>query len=144
MVSSDSKRSTCFEFSCPHYSKWATFRPVPKQEGHKNHNDKPQGERFKTKRRRRRVERRAASTGRNRLTMIVGVVTKLDVLYIGIRAVPEIILGVGGPQALFCPVGGGGCFVDNVSEGWGISLTNPVRGVGGLTCPEGQGVFDPQ
>ena len=26
--------------------------------------------------------------------------------------------GGGGPQALFCPVGGG-CFVDNVSEGWG-------------------------
>ena len=35
-----------------------------------------------------------------------------------IRAVPEIILGVGGPQALFCAVGGG-CFVDNLSEGWG-------------------------
>ena len=33
-----------------------------------------------------------------------------------VRAVPEIILR--GPQALFCPVGGG-CFVDNVSEGWG-------------------------
>ena len=29
----------------------------------------------------------------------------------------------------FCPVGGG-CFVDNVSEGWGISLSNPVRWVG--------------
>ena len=27
--------------------------------------------------------------------------------------------GVGGPQTLFCPVGGG-CFVDNVSEGWGV------------------------
>ena len=26
--------------------------------------------------------------------------------------------GVGGPQALFCLVGGG-CFVDNVSKGWG-------------------------
>ena len=25
----------------------------------------------------------------------------------------------GGPQTLFCPVGGG-CFVDNVSEGWGV------------------------
>ena len=35
-----------------------------------------------------------------------------------VRAVPEIILGgVGGPQALFCPVSGG-CVVD-VSEGWG-------------------------
>ena len=41
--------------------------------------------------------------------------------------------GVGGPQTLFCPVGGG-CFVDNV-----------VRGVGDgeVTCPGGQGVFDP-
>ena len=38
-----------------------------------------------------------------------------------LRAVPEIILGGGGdgPQILFCPVGGG-CFVDNVSEGWGV------------------------
>ena len=35
------------------------------------------------------------------------------------RAVPEIILGGDGPQTLFCPVGGG-CFVDNVSEGWGV------------------------
>ena len=50
-----------------------------------------------------------------------------------IRAVPEIILGGGGPQALFCPVGGG-CFVDNVSEGWGWV---------GVTCPGGQGIFDP-
>ena len=48
-----------------------------------------------------------------------------------VRAVPEIILGVGGPQALFCPVGGG-CFVD-VSEGWGWV---------GVTCPGGQGIFD--
>ena len=49
-----------------------------------------------------------------------------------LRAVPEIILrgGVGGPQALFCPVGGGGCFIDIVSEG-------------GVTCPGGQGIFDP-
>ena len=45
-----------------------------------------------------------------------------------VRAVPEIILG--GPQALFCPVGGG-CFVDNASEGWRV------------TCPGGQGIFDP-
>ena len=37
---------------------------------------------------------------------------------------------VGGPQTLFCPVGGG-CFVDSVSEGWGV------------TCPGGQGIFDP-
>ena len=37
--------------------------------------------------------------------------------------------GGGGAQALFCPVGGG-CFVD-VSEGWGV------------TCPGGQGIFDP-
>ena len=36
-----------------------------------------------------------------------------------VRAVPEIFLRVGGPQALFCSVGGGGCFVDNVSKGWG-------------------------
>ena len=38
-----------------------------------------------------------------------------------LRAVPEIILGGGGdgPQILFCPVGGG-CFVDNVLEGWGV------------------------
>ena len=40
--------------------------------------------------------------------------------YFIVRAVPEIILGGG---ALF--LSGGGCFVD-VSEGWGISLTNPV------------------
>ena len=33
-----------------------------------------------------------------------------------VRAVPEIILREGGPQTLFCPVGGG-CFVDSVSEG---------------------------
>ena len=44
------------------------------------------------------------------------------------RAVPEIILG--GLQALFCPVEGW-CFVD-VSKGWG-----------GVTCPGGQGIFDP-
>ena len=37
---------------------------------------------------------------------------------------------VGGPQALFCPVGGG-CLVDNVFGGWAV------------TCPGGQGVFDP-
>ena len=48
-----------------------------------------------------------------------------------VRAVPEIILG--GLQTLFCPVGGG-CFVDNVSEGWGM---------GEVTCPGGQGVFYP-
>ena len=39
--------------------------------------------------------------------------------------------------SLSCPVGGGGCFVGNVSQGWGMFLTNPVRqvcvcGVGGL------------
>ena len=34
-----------------------------------------------------------------------------------IRAVLEIILG--GAQTLFCPAGGG-CFLDNVSEGWGM------------------------
>ena len=48
------------------------------------------------------------------------------------RGDPEIILG-GGAQTLFGPVGGG-CFVDNVSEGWGG---------GEVTCPGGQGVFDP-
>ena len=48
---------------------------------------------------------------------------------------------VGGLQALCCPMGGG-CFVDDMSEGWGISLTNPVQGVGGLSCSGGQGVFD--
>ena len=37
-----------------------------------------------------------------------------------VRAVPEIILE--GAQTLFCPVGGG-CFVDNVSEGWGGNLS---------------------
>ena len=47
-----------------------------------------------------------------------------------IRAVPEIILG-GGPARPFCVLWGG-CFGDNVSEGWG-----------GVTCPGGQGVFDP-
>ena len=41
--------------------------------------------------------------------------------------------GGGGPQTLFCPVGGGR-FIDNVSEGWGG---------GEVTCPGGQGVFDP-
>ena len=40
--------------------------------------------------------------------------------------------GVGGPQTLFCPVGGG-CFVDNVFEGWGVE---------GVTCPGGQGIFE--
>ena len=40
---------------------------------------------------------------------------------LALRAVPEIILG-GGAQALFCPVEGG-CFVDNVSEGWGGNLS---------------------
>ena len=51
-----------------------------------------------------------------------------------LKAVPEIILGGGGgPQTLFRPVGGG-CFVDNVSEGWGG---------GEVTSPGGQGVFDP-
>ena len=39
-----------------------------------------------------------------------------------LRAVPEIILRGGGPQAHFCPVGEG-CFVDNVSEGWGVNLS---------------------
>ena len=49
-----------------------------------------------------------------------------------VRAVVEIILRVRGPQALFCPVGGG-CFVDNMSEGWG----------GGNLAWGGQGVLDP-
>ena len=53
-----------------------------------------------------------------------------------LRAVPEIILrGVGGPQALFCSVGGR-CFVDNVSERWGWGWV-------GVICPGGQGIFDP-
>ena len=49
-----------------------------------------------------------------------------------VRAVPEIILGGGGVghRPPFCPVGGG-CFVDNVSKGWGV------------TCPGGQSIFDP-
>ena len=38
-----------------------------------------------------------------------------------------------GRRPLFCPVGGG-CFVDNVSEGWGEW---------GVTCPGDQGIFDP-
>ena len=38
-------------------------------------------------------------------------------------------------SSLFCPVEGG-CFVDNLSEGWGV-------GGGGVTCPGGQGIFDP-
>ena len=46
-----------------------------------------------------------------------------------VRAIPEIVLG-GGCRQFFCPVGGG-CFVDNVSEGSGV------------TCPGGQGIFDP-
>ena len=36
-----------------------------------------------------------------------------------VRAVPEIILRGWGAANTFCPVGGG-CFVDNVSEGWGV------------------------
>ena len=47
-----------------------------------------------------------------------------------LRAVPEITRG-GGAQALFCLVGAG-CIVD-VSEGWGV----------GVTCPGGQGIFNP-
>ena len=47
-----------------------------------------------------------------------------------LRAVPEIILGVVGRRHFFV-LWGGGCFVDNVSEGWGV------------TCPGGQGVTDP-
>ena len=50
-----------------------------------------------------------------------------------LRAVPEIILGdewVG--HRRFFVLWGGGCFVDSVSEGWGV------------TCPGGQGIFDPQ
>ena len=48
-----------------------------------------------------------------------------------VKAVPEIILG--GPQALLCPVGGG-C----------VLLTTCPRGGGGrVTCPGGQGIFDP-
>ena len=47
------------------------------------------------------------------------------------RDLPEIILmGVG--RRHFFVLWGGGCFVDNVSEG-----------SGGVTCPAGQGVFDP-
>ena len=37
-----------------------------------------------------------------------------------LRAVPEIILGGGGHKHFFVRWGGGGCFVDNVSEGWGV------------------------
>ena len=49
-----------------------------------------------------------------------------------LRAVPEIILRGGGPQTLFCPVGG-------------VLLKVCPRGGGGgeVTCPGGQGVFDP-
>ena len=61
---------------------------------------------------------------------VVPLLLLYPVACIFVRAVPEIILGVGGPQALFCPVGGGR-FVDNGSEGWAV------------TCPGGQGVFDP-
>ena len=49
-----------------------------------------------------------------------------------LRAVPEIILRWGWAAGTFLSCGGGGgCFVDNVSKGWGI------------TCPGGQGLFDP-
>ena len=51
-----------------------------------------------------------------------------------IRAVPEIIIRGGWAANTFLSGGGGGCFVDNVSEGWGG---------GGVTCPGGQGIFDP-
>ena len=50
-----------------------------------------------------------------------------------VRDVPEIILG-GWAAGTFLSFGGG-CFVDNVSEGWGISLIIRSGGRGGLTCP---------
>ena len=45
-----------------------------------------------------------------------------------LRALPEIILRRGWAAGTFLSCRGGGCFVGNVSEGWKISLTNPVRG----------------
>ena len=59
-----------------------------------------------------------------------------------VKAIPEIILRGVGCRHFFVLWGGGGCFVDNVSEGWGIYLTIRSSG-GGLTYPRGQGIFDP-
>ena len=53
---------------------------------------------------------------------------------LSVRAVPEIILGGGCVADTFLSCEGGGCFVDSVSEGWGAW---------GVTCPGGQGIFDP-
>ena len=47
-----------------------------------------------------------------------------------LRLFQKIILRGVGPQALFCPVGGG-CFVDNVSKGVGDLSDHPVQWVGG-------------
>ena len=77
---------------------------------------------------------------------ILGIVPYcLCTLYLVYRALFQycLLLGLfqklssgGGPQAPFCPVGGG-CFVDNVSEGWGISLTIWSRGGGGVNLSWG-------
>ena len=53
------------------------------------------------------------------LSKVLSMRPKKYVKQISVRAVPEIILRGSGPQTLFCPVEGG-CFVDNVSEGWGV------------------------
>ena len=55
---------------------------------------------------------------------------------LSLKAVPEIIHGGGMGRRHFFVLCGGGCLVDTVSEGWGV-------GVEGVTCPGGQGVFDP-
>ena len=47
-----------------------------------------------------------------------------------LRAVPEIILG-GHRHFFILRGGGGGCFVDDLSQGSGVA------------CPGGQGIFDP-
>ena len=54
-----------------------------------------------------------------------------NVLLQCIRAVPEIILGGMGRRHFF------------VLWGEGVLLTMCLRGGGGVTCPGGQGLFDP-
>ena len=62
-----------------------------------------------------------------------------------LRAVPKIILG--GCRHFFSPVGGG-CFVDNVCEGWrGVNLSWGSRHIWfivGQGCPESRGALTPR
>ena len=76
--------------------------------------------------------------------------TALDLLCLGLFQ--KLSSGVGGLQTPFCPVGRG-CFVDNVSEGWGgnlswgsrciWSIVGQVNLIKALTCPGGRGALTP-